>query len=82
MTQTKLKTDEPDPNKFFKWTVDIEVNEVWVADGFEVTAERLQEMLQEAIGFSYESETRVRVVKAPSEQEIRKAQGYIDQAVA
>jgi len=68
--------NEPNPNKFYKWTVEIEVSEVWVADGFEVTAERLQEMLQEAIGFSHENETRVRVVKAPTVNAIRKAQGY------
>lgn len=69
-------SDEPNPNKFFKWTVEIEVNEVWVADGFEVTAERVQEWIQEAIGYSYDSETRVRVVKAPDPKEIAKAQGY------
>lgn len=69
--------DEPDPNKFFKWTVEIEVNEIWVADGFEVTAEGVKEMIQEAIGYSYEHETRVRVVSSPDPTEIKKAQGYI-----
>lgn len=69
--------DEPNPNKFYKWTVEIEVNEVWVADGFEVTAERIQEMLQESIGFSYESETRVRVTRAPKPEAISLAQGYV-----
>lgn len=67
---------EPNPNRFYKWTVEIEVNEVWVADGFEVTAGRLQDMLQEAIGFAHDNETRVRVIKSPSDTSIRKAQGY------
>lgn len=47
-----------------------------MADGFEITAERIQEMIQESIGYSYESETRVRVTAAPDPKEIRKAQGY------
>src|SRR5690242_18883125 len=67
---------EPNPNRFYKWTIEIEVNEVWVADGFEVTAENIQEMLQERIGFAHDNETRCRVVKSPSVNSIRKAQGY------
>lgn len=73
---TQYDDNEPDPSKFFKWTVEIEINEIWVADGFEVTADGIKEMIQEAIGFSYEHETRVRVIQAPAINEIRKAQGY------
>lgn len=71
-----MKGNDPDPNKFFKWTIEIEINEVWVADGFEITADRIQEMIQEALGFSREEETRVSVIAAPHPDEIRKAQGY------
>lgn len=73
---TRDDDNEPDPNKFYKWTVEIEVNELWVADGFQIDADMVQEMIQGRIGYSYEHETRVRVVKAPSVDEIRKAQGY------
>jgi hypothetical protein len=67
---------EPNPRKFFKWTVEIAVNEIWVADGFEITADKIQEALQTMIGYSYENETRVRVITAPASAAIRKAQGY------
>ena len=79
MTNTRYTDDatEPDPKKFFKWAVEIEINEVWVADGFEVTAERIQELIQEAIGYAYDHESRVRVIAAPDPEEIRKAQGYV-----
>lgn len=76
MTNTNTKTvDEPDADRFYKWTVEIEINEVWVAGGFEITADRVQQMIQEAIGFARESETRVRVVASPDLKKIRKAQG-------
>lgn len=50
MITTQYDDNEPDPSKFFKWTVEIEINEIWVADGFEVTADGIKEMIQEAIG--------------------------------
>jgi hypothetical protein len=69
---------EPNPNRFYKWTVEIEVNEVWVADGFDLTDERLKEMIESELGYSYSHETRVQVLKAPSPKKIRRAQGYTD----
>lgn len=68
--------NEPDATKFFKWTVEFEVNETWVADGFELTDERAKEMIEREVGYSYSHETRAKVVKAPTHAEIRKAQGY------
>ena len=67
---------EPNPNRFYKWIVEIEISEVWVADGFEITADDVQEMIQKQIGYSYEHETRVRIVKSPTVEEIRLTQGY------
>lgn len=77
-----MRDDEPNPNKFFKWVVEIEVNETWVADGFEIDADMIQEMIQERIGYSYEQETRARIVKAPDPRAIRVAQGYEDEVPA
>lgn len=73
----QTKSDEPDPNKFFKWTVEIEVNEVWVADGFQVTEEGLRDAFQEYfLPLSTEGEVKVAVVKTPTVKALRKAQGY------
>ena len=60
----------------FKWTVEIEVDEKWVADGFDLTEERVVDMLQNDLRYAYESEVGARVLKAPSKKDIRVAQGY------
>lgn len=62
--------------QWFKWTVEIEVNGVWVVDGFDLTEERLSRMVANELGYSYDNERRVRVVKSPDPQRIKEAQGY------
>lgn len=64
--------------KFFKWTVEIEVAEVWVADGFDLDDDRAQGMLERELGWAYSHELRSTVLSAPDPAEIRKAQGYTD----
>lgn len=64
----------------FKWTVEFEVSENWVADGFEVTDESALEMLTSVLGWAYENELKARVVKRPSEKAINVAQGYAAEA--
>ena len=63
-----------------KWTVEIEVDECWVADGFEVTVERVLDMLQADLGYARESELGARILSAPSPARIAKAQGYASAA--
>lgn len=61
----------------FKWTAEIEVDETWIADGFELTAEDLKNaILEHMLGYADDSEVNVEIVKSPSEDEIREAQGY------
>lgn len=60
----------------FKWTVEFEVTEAWVEDGFEITAERALDMLANALPYAYGSELKAKVVKAPAQAIIRKTQGY------
>lgn len=62
--------------KFFKWTVEFEVHESWVADGFDMTDERAREMLTETLPCAFDMELKARVVKSPSARAIRMAQGY------
>lgn len=62
--------------KKFKWVVEFTVDETWVADGFELTAERAMDMLMHDLGYAREDELGTRVLKAPKPEVIRKAQGY------
>lgn len=58
----------------FKWTVEIEVDETWVADGFDITEpESLEGKL---LPYAHSDEINVKVLKKPSKKSIRKAQGY------
>lgn len=56
--------------------VEIEIDEIWVADGYEVTAERIQEaILTYSLGYARDEEVKVKIVKAPSKKSIAAAQG-------
>jgi hypothetical protein len=60
----------------FTWTVSITVDKVWVEDGFNLTPERLKEMVQSDLNFSYDHEIEVAILSGPSPAAIRRAQGY------
>lgn len=63
--------------KKFKWVVEIEVDEVWVADGFDLSNEKAQETLLNGIlQYAYSYEKSLKVLKAPKQKAILKAQGY------
>lgn len=62
-------------SKTFKWTVEFEVAECWVADGFNLTDERAQDMIANDLGWADGSEISARVVKAPEPERIAKVQG-------
>jgi hypothetical protein len=62
----------------FKWVVEFDVDESWVADGFDLTDERAKEMIERALPYSYASETNAKVLKAPSQRSIMEKQGYTE----
>ena len=62
--------------KTFKWVVEFEVAEAWVADGFDLTDERALSMLANDLSWAHGSELGAKVIKAPDPNEIRVAQGY------
>jgi hypothetical protein len=70
--------DAADPDSYFRWTVQIDVHETWVADGFELTEERLHDMITKDLNFAYGHEVSGRILKAPPKKQIRLAQGYVD----
>jgi hypothetical protein len=62
-----------------KWTVVFEVDESWVADGFNMTDERALDMLANDLQYAnIGTELGARVIKAPSQKKIRKIQEYED----
>jgi hypothetical protein len=71
-------------SKMFKWVIEIEVDETWVADGFNLTNERARSMIQDHISgcgafMVYDNEVRAKVLQAPDARSIRVVQGYEDE---
>lgn len=62
--------------KTFKWTVEFEVPEEWVADGFDLDGDRALDMLNWALPSAGSDGLAVDVLKCPDPAAIRKAQGY------
>ncbi len=71
-----MANDDPDPKKFYKWTVEFEVNAVWVADGFDLTDDRAHAMLADHLSHAHGSELKARVIKAPDPDKVAREQGY------
>lgn len=62
--------------KKFKWTVEFEVDETWVADGFDLDDDRALTMLARDLRHAHiGSELDARVIKSPSKKAILNAQG-------
>ncbi len=62
--------------KKFKWTIELEVAECWVADGFNPTDEMFTECLLGWLGWATESEVKARIVKKPDQEKVARMQGY------
>jgi hypothetical protein len=62
--------------KKFKWVIEIEVDETWVADGFDPDDEQAKEMLASFLRSAYNNEIDAKVIKRPTDKSIANAQGY------
>ncbi len=62
--------------KKFKWTVEFTVDEIWVADGFDLDESRAEDMLSNDLSCATSSEMSAKIIKAPTKKSIRTAQGY------
>ena len=60
----------------FRWVVEFTVDRVWVEDGFNLTDDRALQMLENDLQQAYGYELGARVIEAPDQKEIAKAQGY------
>lgn len=80
---TKLKPTKrikrnPVKKGFYKWTIEIEVDETWVEDGFDLRNDNIHAKVSTFLPSAYGHEIKARVLSAPPVKAIRKAQGYED----
>ena len=61
--------------KAYKWVLEIEVNENWVEDGFNLNNDSAKEMLGQILPFAYGHEYNAKVIKSPSKEALAKARG-------
>ena len=62
--------------KDYTWTVKIHISPIWVADGFDLDNDRLQDMLMSELNCATDSEVSGEVISAPDSKQIRVEQGY------
>jgi hypothetical protein len=60
----------------FTWTVKITVDETWVADGFDLTKDRLEQMIGHDLSYACSTEYSGKILKSPDDRFMAKAQGY------
>lgn len=71
-----LKKIDKDGEIFYEWECMVRVHASWVADGFNLTAERLHAMVNGDLGGAYTWEIEAEIVDAPATAEILSEQGY------
>ena len=71
----QVERTEPEDG-FYCWKVSVRVHARWVADGFELTADRLNDILANVLGWAYDHEFGGEVLAAPDPMQIRAEQGY------
>lgn len=62
--------------KRYKWIVEFSVDASWVADGFNLSAERAKEMLAHNLRGAFGHEIGARILAAPQSRDIAKEQGF------
>ncbi len=65
-------------NKFYSWTIQIEVHETWVEDGFDLTPKNVHDRVMALLPYAFGHEVRAKVLQAPPDEAVAKAQGYKD----
>ena len=72
---TGVVSREVPPMQRYVWTVEIAIDPQWVADGIDLTSERMQDLLERAFPYLRSSEVRARTIAAPDPDEIALEQG-------
>ncbi len=67
----------------FRWVVELEVAECWVADGYNPDDEDILMMLATRLGWAdFGRELGARVLRRPDQAEVRRVQGFHDEVTA
>ncbi len=76
----RFSQPQPGIPKTFKWTIEIEIDEAIVTDGFDLKDdEEITDLIYEKIFPAwYPHEVSAKLIKSPDEKDIRRAQGYKD----
>lgn len=61
---------------FYEWTIKIRVAPCWVADGFDLTADRAHTMVWRDLGYAHGSEIEAEIVAAPDPDRVAREMGY------
>lgn len=72
--KTQRKDAAMEEPKYFEWTVKFRISELWVGDGFDLTADRAHQIMWDHLRFAEEHEIEAEIVSAPDYKEIRAAQ--------
>lgn len=70
--------DADEPERFYEWTVKIRVAATWVADGFDLDADRLYDMVANDLSYARGHEIETEIVASPPAADIRYEQGFQD----
>lgn len=62
--------------RMHKWTVEIAVAETWVEDGFDITDERMHDIMTSTLSWAYGHEIACKVLTRPPDEDVAKAMGY------
>jgi hypothetical protein len=70
--------DAEETIKPFKWVIEIEVDKVWVADGFDITENSFiaELLLKHWLTHAYGYEVKSKILSSPGKRRIKKMQGY------
>lgn len=66
---------------FYEWTIKIRVAPSLVADGLDLTADRMRQIVCRGLPYVSESAIDIEVVSAPPADDVAKEQGYSSAAV-
>ena len=63
-------------DKAYRWVVEIEIDPLWVGDGFDLDEQRVLDMLLADLNYARTHEVSASIVSAPDPRQIRAEQGY------
>jgi hypothetical protein len=64
--------------KKFKWILEVEIDEIWVAYGYKATAENIKDaIMSHSLCYAYNQEVKVKQLSKPDKRSVDEAQRCI-----